>query len=117
MEILEAARSAIAREVRARGWNYDVSKVEMLHPLESHDLDRDGKEEYCFVAGIPGFSGPAFCGLCVSSQPGGYDVLELHEVEAGFRDLFVSDVNQDGVPEVVTLWQEDYGLWLTLHVQ
>src|SRR5829696_5431719 len=116
-KILEAARLAIAREVRARGWNYDVSEVEMLHPLEPHDLDCDSREEYCFVAGIPVFSGPAFCGLCVSSQTGDYDVLALHCMEVGFRDLFVSDINRDGVPEVVTLWQKEYGLWLTLHVQ
>jgi len=53
----------------------------------------------------------------VPSETGGYDVRELHEFEAGFRDLFVSDINTNAVPEVVTLWQEDFGLILSLHVE
>jgi tetratricopeptide (TPR) repeat protein len=116
-ELVELARSAIAQEVEARGWQFDVSQVEMLRQPEPHDLDGDGRDEFCFVAGIPTYGGPAWCGLCVPSKVGDYDVRALHECEAGFRDMFVSDTNKDGVPEVVTLWQEDFGLYLTLHIQ
>jgi tetratricopeptide (TPR) repeat protein len=116
-ELVEIARSAIAREIQARDWQFDASQVQLLRPPEPHDLDQDGRDEYCFVAGIPTYGGPAMCGLCVPLETGGYNVRALHEFEAGFRDLFVSDVNKDRVPEVVTVWQEEFGLILSVHVQ
>jgi len=88
----------------------------MLKLPEPYDLDEDGNDEFCFVAGIPTYGGPAVCGLCVPAEDGGFDVRALIEFEEGFRDLFVSDINKDGVLEVVTLWQAELGLILSVHV-
>jgi len=114
--LVEIARSAIAQQIDARGWGFDASQVEMLRLPKAYDLDGDGTDELCFVAGIPTYGGPAVCGLCVPAEDGGYEVRALIEFEEGFRDLFVSDINKDGTLEVVTLWQAELGLILSVHV-
>jgi len=79
-------------------------------------VDGDGKEEVCFVAGIPEFGGPATLVLYDPSEADGEEWSTLLPFEAGFRDLFVSDINGDGIPEIVTLWQEEFGLYLSVRV-
>lgn len=115
-ELIEVARSAIAEAIKDRDWHFDADKVQMLHYPELCNLRSDGRKEYLFVAGLPNYGGPAFCGLCVQSEGGDFEVFPVHRVEAGLKEIFISDVNDDGVPEIVTLWQEDFGLYLTLHI-
>ncbi len=114
-ELVGLVRPALEREVRSRDWKFDVSKVQVLRRLQ-HDVDGDGREEVCFVAGIPEFGGPATLVLYDPCGADGEEWSTLLPFEAGFRDLFVSDINGDGMPEIVTLWQEDFGMYLSVRV-
>ncbi len=115
IEVTDLFRPDLEREVRRRGWGHDVSKVEMLRCLE-YDVDGDGREEVCFVVGIPEYGGPAMLAIYDPSRANGDEWRTLLPFEAGFRDLFIADINGDGMPEIVTLWQEDFGLYLSLRV-
>lgn len=115
IEVADRFRPALEREVRGRGWGHDVSKARTLRRLE-HDVDGDGREETCFVVGIPEYGGPAMLALYDPSRAEGDEWRTLLPFEAGFRDLFVADMNDDGIPEIVTLWQEDFGLFLSVRI-
>ena len=114
-EAVYVVRPALERELLRRGWGHDVSKVRVLRHLQ-HDVDRDGREESYFVVGIPEFGGPATLMVHNSFRAEGNEWVTLLPFEAGFRDLFVSDINGDGVLEIVTLWQADLGLYLSVRV-
>jgi hypothetical protein len=114
-EVVNLVRPALERELQRRGWGHDVRKVRVLRCLQ-HDVDGDGREEVCFVVGIPEFGGPATLIVHNPFRVEGDEWVTLLPFEAGFRDLFVSDINGDGVLEIVTLWQADFGLYLSVRI-
>jgi hypothetical protein len=114
-QAVNLVRPALERELQRRGWKYDVSKVRVLCYLQD-DVDGDGRDEGCFVVGIPEFGGPASVILHDPSGVEGDEWATLLPFEAGFRDLFVTDINGDGVLEIVTLWQADFGLYMSVRV-
>src|SRR5215218_1539420 len=99
-EAVYVVRPALERELLRRGWGHDVSKVRVLRHLQ-HDVDRDGREESYFVVGIPEFGGPATLMVHNPFRAEGNEWVTLLPFEAGFRDLFVSDINGDGVLEII----------------
>lgn len=114
-KVVDLARPALEQEIRERGFGFDAAKVRVLRRLSS-DVDGDGREETVFVAGIPEFGAPATLLLHDPFRSIGDEWVTLLPFETGFRELFVSDVNGDGTPEVVALWQADFGLYLSVNV-
>ena len=117
VELVRTARQVLAPEVRAQGWNYDLSRVRLLARGSAWaDLDGDGTPELHFAAGIPEYGGPAMCGIVRRREDGQVGVRPLINCEQGLRELTVRDINGDGIPELMMRWQADFGLVLTLYV-
>ena len=114
-ELVALSQPALAAGVRERGQSFDVREARMLRTVLK-DFDHNGKEELCFIVGVPEFGGPALCGLGIPKVNGGYDAITLIPFEYGFRELSISDIDKDGILEIITTWQADFGLYLTVNV-
>lgn len=89
-----------------------LSEVKIFKRIEA-DIDQDGQPEICFIAGIPDLWGYSICGLLDFQSPD--QIIELTSSE-GFRDLQIFDINQDGLQEIVALWQVGSGAFLSLNI-
>jgi len=113
--LIKFTQAILKRKFKARQYSFDLSKLSevKLFKLVEADCDQDGQSETCFVAGIPSIWGESVCGLLdfQASEP----IIELTSAE-GFRDLQVLDINQDGILEIVALWQVGSGAFLSLSI-
>jgi tetratricopeptide (TPR) repeat protein len=113
--LIKFTQTVLKRKFQARQYNFDLSKLSevKLFKLVEADFDQDGQSETCFVAGLPSIWGESVCGLLdfQASEP----IIELTSAE-GFRDLQVFDINQDGILEIVALWQVGSGAFLSLSI-
>lgn len=107
-------RSTLAREAQSRSFNLDTSSVKVFK-LVRFDVDGDGEDETCFAAGVAEFFSQGVCGLLDPSREGARFV-ELVPFQEGFRDLVVTDVDNDGRPEIVTWAQVGSGAYLSLAI-
>ncbi|NEO98692.1 MAG: tetratricopeptide repeat protein [Symploca sp. SIO2E9] len=114
-DLTEIARFFLQQEAQIKGEEIDVSKINLFKVIHE-DVDGDGQEEVCLVAGIHHpWSSVGDCILLDPSQDGQYVPTILSSMY-GFRDLQVSDINKDGIPEIVLLDQSGSGAFLTLQI-
>lgn len=108
------ARSTLAREVTGRSLNLDTSNLKVFKVVQ-FDVDGDGEDETCFAAGVAEFFSQGVCALIDPSREGPRFV-ELVPYQEGFRDLVVTDIDNDGRPEIVSWGQVGSGAFLNLAI-
>lgn len=92
-----------------------LGAVELYRFIEE-DVDGDGIGELLVAGGITDFAeGPGVC-LLFDWQTGGLRYHVLVPMEWGFQNLEVSDVNQDGRPEVLVQRREGSGAYLSPYI-
>lgn len=113
-KLTKIAQSIFLGDAQVSKYEIDVSEVKVFKVIKQ-DVDSDGIEEICFVAGIPDVWDTATCCL-LDFHNDGERVIELVPIADGFRDLQVLDINQDGILEIVTWWQGGSGAYLSLYI-
>lgn len=108
------AQSILRDQAQKSGYELDVSQVKVFKSID-RDIDGDGQEESCFVAGIPDVWDTSTCCL-LDFDKEKERIIKLVPIADGFRDLQILDINQDGIPEIVVLWQAGSGAYLSLYI-
>ena len=116
-----AATSLLVQKVQASGKEIDVSRIKLFQYIQK-DVDNDGQDELCFAAGIPDSILPQEVGVWLidsvkNGETSTSTFIELASPYAsGFRDLQVIDINNDSIPEILSLWQIGSGQFLSLYI-
>lgn len=112
--LIEIAQFILQQDALDNGYEIDVSEVKIFKVVKQ-DVDGDGQEEICFAAGIADVWDTTTCCL-LDFQNEKEHVIELVPIANGFRDLQILDINSDGIPEIVSLWQAGSGAFLSLYI-
>ena len=112
--MLEIAHSVLNQEQVRHDWKEDLTKIQLFKVVHQ-DVDADGLEEIVFAAGIPELWGSGMCAM-LDPQGSQYTTHVLVPLSLGFRELTVWDINRDGLAEILILWQEGSGAFLTLNI-
>ncbi|MEI8175091.1 MAG: hypothetical protein WCG28_04030 [bacterium] len=112
--LIEIAQFILQQDALDNGYKIDISEVKLFKVVKQ-DVDGDGQEEICFAAGITDVWDTTTCCL-LDFQNEKEHVIELVPIAHGFRDLQILDINSDGIPEIVSLWQARSGASLSLYI-
>jgi tetratricopeptide (TPR) repeat protein len=119
--LTQSAISLLWQKAQASGEEIDVSKIKLFKYIQ-RDVDNDGQEELCFAAGIPDSILPQEVGVWLIDSAKNGDTTSSTFIElaspsaSGFRDLQVIDINNDSIPEILSLWQIGSGQFLSLYI-
>ena len=114
--LIEIAHSLLKNSPLNKGDEIDLSEVKLFKVVKQ-DVDGDGQEEICFAAGInKNYHLDTTTCCLLDFQNEKEHIIELVPIGNGFRDLQILDINSDGIPEIVSLWQVGSGAVLSLYI-